>query len=67
MAQQPFKVGDKVIRVHTTGCQGIVKEVREETIQQGDSRDREKPVIIEVLWDNGTLSYFGPAGLQLSK
>lgn len=64
MGQPPFKVGERVIRVHLPGSQGTVKEVREETIQQGDSRDKERPLIIGVQWDNGTLSYFGPAGLK---
>lgn len=66
MSQPSFKPGDRVIRVHLPGSQGTVKEVREETIQQGDSRDRERPVIIGVQWDNGTVSYFGPAGLKLA-
>lgn len=67
MAQNQFKVGDKVIRIHTPGCQGVVKDVREETVQQGDSRERERPVIIGVQWDNGTVSFFGPSGLQVVK
>ncbi len=62
---QLFKAGDRVVRVHVPGSQGTVKEIREETVQSGDSRERERPVIIGVQWDNGTISYFGTAGLKL--
>ena len=60
----PFKEGDRVIRVNTPGSQGTVKEIREETVQSGDSREKDRPAIIGVQWDNGTLSFFGVAGLK---
>ena len=62
--QEPFKVGEKVARVHGPGSHGIVKEIREETMSQGDSRDKERPYVVGVHWDNGTVSYFGPQGLK---
>jgi hypothetical protein len=60
-----FKAGDRVIRVHVPGSLGTVKEIREETVQSGDSREKDRPVIIGVQWDNGTMSFFGSAGLKL--
>ena len=59
-----FKEGERVVRVHIPGSQGTVREIREETVQSGDSREKDRPVIIGVQWDNGTLSYFGTAGLK---
>lgn len=69
MAKCPFKVGDRVARAFnesefSSGGKGIVKEIHEETIQQGDSREKDRPVIVGVQWDNGTISFFGPAGLK---
>ena len=61
---EDFKTGDRVTRVHVSGSQGTVKEIREETVQQGDSRDRDRPLIIGVQWDNGTVSFFGQQGLK---
>jgi len=63
---EKFKVNDRVKRISGEGCMGIVKEVRAETTSVGDSK-KEKPLLIAVLWDNGTLSYFSPEGLQQSK
>ena len=60
----PFKEGDRVTRIHTAGSQGTVKEIREETVQSGDSREKDRPVIIGVQWDNGTISFFGTEGLK---
>lgn len=68
MATKVFLVGDKVKRANLpNSCKGTVKEVREETMQSGDSREKEKPLIISVLWDNGTQSCFGPLGLEKVK
>lgn len=59
-----FKTGDRVVRTHLVGSQGTVKEIREESVLQGDSREKEKPLIIGVQWDNGTMSFFGELGLK---
>jgi hypothetical protein len=61
---EDFKVGDRVTRVHVPSSAGTVKEIREETVAQGDSREKERPLIIGVQWDSGTLSYFGQQGLK---
>lgn len=62
-----FSAGDRVKRIQSNGCKGTVKEVREETMQAGDSREKDKPLIVSVLWDNGTISSFGPNGLEKVK
>lgn len=61
-----FKEGDRVKRKVYSGAYGIVKDVREETVgSTGDTR--EKAIIVKVLWDNGTLSYFDPSALEAAK
>ncbi len=61
--ENKFKVSDRVKRVKGGGCFGTVKDVRAE-ISTNKSDTREKPIMIGVLWDNGTLSYFAPAALS---
>jgi hypothetical protein len=63
---EKLKVNDRVKRLSGEGCIGVVKEIRAETTSIGDSK-KEKPVLISVLWDNGTISYFSPEGLQVAK
>jgi hypothetical protein len=49
----------------TRGCIGTVKALREETtLAQKESRERS--IMVQVLWDNGTLSYLGPEGLEMA-
>ena len=58
------KVNDRVKNLLTPRCLGVVKEVHEEVIgSSGDTRD--KAVLVKVLWDNGTLSYFSPEALEV--
>jgi hypothetical protein len=63
---EKFKVNDRVKRASGGGCIGVVKELRAETTSIGDSK-KEKPLLVSVLWDNGTISYFSPEGLQQAK
>ena len=63
---EKFKLNDRVKRSNGEGCLGIIKELRAETTSISDSK-KEKPLLVSVLWDNGTLSYFAPEGLQLAK
>lgn len=57
------KVNDRVKRKNNLGCLGVVKEVREEIVgSAGDTR--EKALIVKVLWDNGTVSYFDPESIE---
>jgi hypothetical protein len=50
--------------ISTRGCAGTVKALREETTNSS-AETRERSIMIQVLWDNGTLSFHGPAGLEL--
>jgi hypothetical protein len=62
--KKAFKEKDRVRRSWGEGCLGTVQQVREEvTSTSGDVR--EKGLLISVLWDNGTLSYFSPEGLDI--
>lgn len=56
--------GEDMVTTYTTrGCMGTVKALREETtLAQKESRERS--IMVQVLWDNGTLSYLGPEGLE---
>ena len=57
------EVNSRVRKKNNPGCQGAVKLVREETL--GSSGDtREKSLIVQVQWDNGTLSYFDPESIE---
>ena len=61
-----FKVGDKVRQVGINGPEGIVSNVRVETVRNTVrvSGTEEPGVTVTVLWDNGTLSHFVPEGLE---
>jgi hypothetical protein len=45
------------------GCLGTVKELREETTL-AKQESRTQSLMFLVQWDNGTLSYHGPDGLE---
>lgn len=64
MADKPnqIQVSDRVQRVKDPGLQGVVKELRTETTSKQDAK--EKGLMVQVLWDNGTLSYFSPESLK---
>jgi len=50
----------------TRGCIGTVKALREETtLAQQESRARS--VMVQVLWDTGTISYHGPESLEQAR
>ena len=52
--------------ISTRGCIGTVKALREETTLTS-KESRERSIMVHVLWDNGTLSYLGPEGLEIAK
>ena len=61
-----FKVNQRVKQTLRPWCTGIVKEVREEaTVSTIDRKERERSLMYQIQWDNGTLSYFGPDALQI--
>ena len=49
----------------TRGCIGTIKTLREETTLTS-RESRERSLMVQVLWDNGTLSYLGPEGLEMA-
>jgi hypothetical protein len=67
MNAKKFKVKDRVRRVGGSGCSGVVTDVRIETTISAAEADKEKNLMIQVLWDNGTQSFFGPDGLEPAK
>ena len=66
-SQKKFKPNDRVRRTSGKGSLGYVKDVRSEITSAGHSDDKEKNLMINVQWDNGTLSYFSPGALELVK
>ena len=68
MSIKKLKVGDRVKRISGSSCLGVVKELCMETTISSSSIDqKERPAMISVLWDNGTLSCFGPEALEMAK
>jgi hypothetical protein len=56
----------EVTTVSTRGCAGTVKALREETTLTS-RENRDAAIMFQVLWDNGTLSYLGPEGLEAAR
>jgi len=57
-----FQVNDKVVKSKDSGLRGIVREIRTETTSKQDSNESNS-IMVQVLWDNGTLSYMSPESL----
>ncbi len=66
-APQKFKVNDRVKRADGVGGFGVVKEIRYEIISNATEAAKEKTAMINVFWDNGTLSYHGASMLAIAK
>lgn len=64
MANKKLKENDRVKRKFASGCNGTVKQVREETTASSVEQ-KEIALLVTVAWDNGTISYFSPDGLDL--
>ncbi len=62
-ATKAFKENDRVRRISVPGCQGVVKSVRQETTAS-TVEQKSNALLVTVLWDNGTQSYFSPEGLE---
>lgn len=65
-SKEPMGDDGEVTTYSTRGCPGTVVALREETTL-APKESRERSIMVQVLWDNGTLSYLGPEGLELSK
>lgn len=63
MTETKVREGDQVVHVDRNTLKGRVKGVHTETTAKAEQRD--KSLLIEVLWDNGTLSYVAPEKLQV--
>jgi hypothetical protein len=61
-----FKINDRVKRAKGTGCLGTVKDIRAET-SASQKEEKVANLLVNVLWDNGTLSYFTPSALESVK
>jgi len=66
MNSQKLKIGDRVKRLNLPGCFGVVQDIRTE-VTSTTPEVKEKGLMIHVLWDNGTLSCFGPEALEVVK
>ncbi len=62
MSTRKFKANDRVKRAKGSGCHGIVREVKEESTTVSQEQ-REKSLMIHVLWDNGSFSCFSQEAL----
>jgi len=56
----------ETVTVSTRGCAGTVKSLRHETTNTSQE-NKSRSVMVQVLWDNGTLSYHGPEALESTK
>lgn len=65
MSKKVIKVNDRVKRLNQPGCHGTVKDVREEITAKVTDKDRDSSLLINVNWDNGTLSYLTIDALEL--
>jgi|694.fasta_scaffold14656_7 hypothetical protein len=62
-----FADGDvETMTVSTRGCCGVVKSLRHET-SAASAENKNRSLMVQVLWDNGTLSYHGPEALEHTK
>lgn len=58
-----LSVSDRVRRKDRFGSRGTIQEIRaESTISSASEQNR--GLLVSVLWDNGTLSYFSPESLE---
>lgn len=56
----------ETVTISARGCCGIVKSLRHETTTSS-AENKNRSAMVQVLWDNGTLSYHGPEALEHAK
>ncbi|RIL08695.1 MAG: hypothetical protein DCC75_08255 [Proteobacteria bacterium] len=66
MSNKKLKVSDRVKRLNSNRCYGTVKELRTE-VTATNQEDKDKSLMVGVLWDNGTHSFVGPDAVELIK
>jgi hypothetical protein len=64
MVAKEMKQEDRVKRKNGLGCLGTVKMIREETTKSQNETPMDA-LLVKVLWDNGTFSYFAPSALEV--
>ena len=65
MSNDKLQVNDRVKRKSGQGGAGVVKEIRKEIQNPSAAVKKEDGMLmVLVLWDNGTQSYFSPEGLE---
>ena len=66
MALEKIEVNMRVRRANKIGCCGTVKDVRTEvTKARNEKKDNDRnSLMINVQWDNGTVSYLAPDALE---
>ncbi len=68
MNTKKLKVNDRVKRINASGCYGTIKDIRQEVSQSTiSSENKDRALMVSVLWDNGTLSTFGIDSLEQVK
>lgn len=65
MTKKAIKINDRVKRIAQSGCFGTVKDVREESTAKVTDKTNEGALLVNVSWDNGTLSYMTPDALEI--
>ena len=66
MATKKLKVKDRVKRKDGKGSHGVIQEIREElAVTTAAPKDKEA-VMVKVLWDNGTNSFYTLNALELA-
>lgn len=65
MSKKVLKINDRVKRVTQPGSFGTIKDVREEVTAKASDKDKESSLLVNVAWDNGTLSYLTVDALEV--
>ena len=65
MGNRGVKVNDRVRRSAQQGCLGVIKEIRNEVMtSKVEEEELQKSAMLNILWDNGTLSYLSPDAVE---
>lgn len=56
----------ETMTISARGCCGVVRSLRHETTTSS-AEAKNRSAMVQVLWDNGTLSYHGPEALEHAK
>lgn len=62
-AKESLKVNDRVRQIGSSAREGVVRALRTE-VTASNPEQQERSLMVQVLWDTGTLSYFSPSALE---